>query len=162
MGSSDVEISHVKVLFLFTYNGQGNEGYEGHGSHESHEGHEEEGCEQDCQGQACEAGGFQRHQGEDYVWLEEERFDQKQERQDCEQEAICQWQEGLRQHQGLDSCGPEGQESFGCQGLHRCEEGKCSLQEGQGALSVSIYEHLKATAQGVGMSTPFERRSFGY
>merc|ERR1712146_421119 len=49
----------------------------------SHEGHEEEGCGQDCQGQACEAGGFQRHQGEDYVWLEEERFDQKQEWQDC-------------------------------------------------------------------------------
>merc|ERR1711959_311969 len=52
--------------------------------------------------------------------------------------------------------------AFGCQGLRCSEEGNCSLQEGQGALPVSICKRLKATAQGVGMSTPFERRSFGH
>merc|ERR1711924_242648 len=57
---------------------------------------------------------------------------------------------------------PEGQEGLGCQGLRCSEEGNCSLQEGQGALPVSICKRLKATAQGVGMSTPFERRSFGH
>merc|ERR1712118_395554 len=44
---------------------------------------------------------------------------------------------GLRQHQGLDCCCPEGQEGFGHQGLRRSEEGNSSLQEGQGALPVS-------------------------
>merc|ERR1711998_685955 len=60
---------------------------------------------------------------------------QKQERQDCKQEAICSGQEGLRTHQGLDSCRPEGPEGLGCQGLRCSEEGNCSLQEGQGALA---------------------------
>merc|ERR1739848_974692 len=74
----------------------------------------------------------------------EERLDQKQERQDCQQEAICSGQEGLRTHQGLDSCRPEGPEGLGCQGLRCSEERNCSLQEGQGALPVSICKRLKA------------------
>merc|ERR1712139_291779 len=126
-------------------------------------GHEEEGSEQDCEGQTCKVGGFQWHQGEDPHWLEEERLDQEQDWQDCEQEAVGKRQEGLRQHQGLDGCCPEGQEGFGRQGLRRGEEGNSSLQEGQGALPVSsTHEHTKASAQGVGMSTPLERSCFDW
>merc|ERR1711924_344375 len=47
------------------------------------------------------------------------------------------------------------------QGLRRSEEGNASLQEGQGALPVSsTRKHTKASAQGVGMSTPLERSCF--
>merc|ERR1711918_213074 len=81
--------------------------------------------------------------------------------QDCEQEAVGKWQEGLRPHQGLDCCCPEGQEGFGRQGLRCNQEGNSSLQEGQGALPVSsTQKHTKASAQGVGMSTPLERSCF--
>merc|ERR1712216_288786 len=45
------------------------------------------------------------------------------------------------------------------QGLRRNQEGLSVLQEGQGVLPVSDY--LGASAQGVGMSTPLARRSFG-
>merc|ERR1711924_299687 len=37
-----------------------------------------------------------------------------------------------------------------------------SLQEGQGALPMNMHEHAKASAQGVGMSTPLERRCVGW
>merc|ERR1712224_1081426 len=133
-----------------------------HESHEGHAGHEEEGSEQDCAGQTCKVGGLPWHQGQDLWWLEQDRLDQEQERQDCEQEAVSKWQEGLCQHQGLDCCCPEGKEGFGCQGLRRSEEGNSSLQEAQGALPVSkAHERAKASAQGVGMSTPLERSCFG-
>merc|ERR1712134_221491 len=155
---SDVEISPFRLHPFLSQNGQSHESHEGNGSDESDEGDEEEGSEQDCQEQERKAGGFQRHQGEDHVWLEEERFDQEQDRQ---QEAKRKWQEGLRTHQGLDCCCPEGQEGFGRQGLRRSEEGNSSLQEGQGALPVSsTRKHTKASAQGVGMSTPLERSCF--
>merc|ERR1711977_418701 len=110
---------------------------------QSHEGNESDGSHE---GHAC---------------YEEEGSEQDCE--DCEQEAVGSWQEGLRQHQGLDCCRPEGQEGFGRQGLRRSEEGNSSLQEGQGALPVSsTHEHTKASAQGVGMSTPLERSCFGW
>merc|ERR1712224_738117 len=103
------------------------------------------------------------HQRQDLHWLEKDRLDQEQARQSCEQEAGCQRQEGLCQHQGLDCCRPEGQESFGCQGLCRSKEGTSSLHQGQGALPVSnIHAHTESSAQGVGMSTPFECSCFGW
>merc|ERR1711977_508625 len=111
-------------------------------------------------GQGC---GLPWHQSQDLHRLDQERLDQEQAWQDCDQEAGCQWQEGLRQHQGLDCCSPEGQEGIGRQGLRRSEEGNSSLQEGQGALPVSsIHEHTEASAQGVGMSTPLERSCLGW
>merc|ERR1712146_431885 len=81
--------------------------------------------------------------------------------QDCEQEGIPTGQEE-QLHQGLDYCRPEGQEGFGPEGLCRNQEGLCSLQEGQGALPMNMHEHAKASAQGVGMSTPLERRCVGW
>merc|ERR1711924_551004 len=116
-----------KTTFSFSNNGQ---------SHEGNACYEEEGSEQDRQGQSCQVCCFPWHQGEDNRWYDQIRSDQEQEWQDCEQEAVGQWQEGLRQHQGLDCC----------------------CQEGQGALPVSsTWKHTKASAQGVGMSTPLER-----
>merc|ERR1712139_12671 len=120
-------VPSTKTTFSFSNNGQ---------SHEGHGGHEEEGSEQDCEGQACKVGGLPWHQGQDLLWIVQERLDQEQEWQNCEQEAVGTGQEGLRQHQGLDCCCPEGQEGFGRQGLRRSEEGNSSLQEGQGALPV--------------------------
>merc|ERR1712124_233539 len=79
---------------------------------------------------------------------------------DREQEGIPASQEE-QLHQGLDHCCPEGQEGFGPQGLRCNQEGLSSLQEGKRILSVSIDEHAEASAQGVGMSTPLERRCFG-
>merc|ERR1712225_185695 len=113
------------------------EGNESDGSHEGHEGYEEEGSEQDCEGQDGKVSGLPWHQGQDCFWTVQDRLDEEQEWQDCEQEAVGSWQEGLRQHQGLDRCCPEGQEGFGRQGLRCSEEGNSSLQEGQGALPVS-------------------------
>merc|ERR1719201_679939 len=72
--------------------------------------------------------GLPWHQGQDRFWTCQDRFDEEQKWQDCEQEAVGSWQEGLRQHQGLDCCCPEGQEGFGRQGLRRSEEGNSSLQ----------------------------------
>merc|ERR1712139_130960 len=88
-------------------------------------------------------------------------FDQEQVRQDREQEEISPRQEE-QLHQGLDYCRPEGQEGFGPQGLCCDQEGLCSLQEGQRALPMNMHEHAKASAQGVGMSTPLERRCVGW
>merc|ERR1711981_689510 len=131
-----------KDYFSFYNNGQSHEGNESDGSHEGHEGYEEEGSEQDCEGQDGKVSGLPWHQGQDRFWTCQDRFDEEQEWQDCEQEAVGSWQEGLRQHQGLDCCCPEGQEGFGRQGLRRSEEGNASLQEGQGALPVSsTHEH---------------------
>merc|ERR1712224_204573 len=62
----------------------------------------------------------------------------------------------------LDCCRHQGKEGIGSQGLCRNQEGLCSLQEGQGALPMNMHEHAKASAQGVGMSTPLERRCVGW
>merc|ERR1712124_79434 len=150
-----------KTTWAFSNNGQSHAGNESDGSHEGHACYEEEGSEQDCEGQDGKVSGLPWHQGQDRFWTVQDRLDEEQEWQDCEQEAVGSWQEGLCQHQGLDCCCPEGQEGFGCQGLCRSEERNSSLQEGQGALPVSsTHEHTKASAQGVGMSTPFERSCF--
>merc|ERR1711924_100328 len=142
-----------KTTFSFSNNGQ---------SHEGNACYEEEGSEQDRQGQSCQISCFPWHQGEDNRWYDQIRSDEEQEWQDCEQEAIGKWQEGLRPHQGLDCRCSEGQEGFGCEGLRCNQEGLSSLQEVQGTLPVSVHRrYAKASAQGVGMSTPFERRRFG-
>merc|ERR1712118_151758 len=100
--------------------------------------------------------GFQWLQGEDCRWLDRDFFDEEQVWQDREQEEVC-----LCQEEHLDCCHPEGPEGFGPEGLRRNQEGLRALQEGQGTLSVSIHEHAEASAKGVGMSTPLERRRFG-
>merc|ERR1712139_221247 len=106
-------------------------------------GHEEEKCEQDCQGQICQVRRLSWIQGEDHKWPDQERFGGEQAWQDCEQEKRGSWQEAIRQHQGLDNRSPEGKEGTWCEGLHRCQEGHCSLQEGQGALPVNrVYIHM--------------------
>merc|ERR1711904_673871 len=137
-----VEIQYLSSrYFPSNHHGQGyegNEGHEGHGCHEGHEGHEEEGCQQDRQGQTCQVGGFPWIQGEDHWWLDQERLGAEQEWKDCEQEEPCTWQEGVRQHQGLDCCSPEGKEGTQREGLRRCQERFSSLQEGQGVLQLSI------------------------
>merc|ERR1711904_739842 len=153
----------IKTTSSFSNNGQSHEGNESDGSHEGHEGHEEEGSEQDCEGQDGKVSGLPWHQGQDRFWIVKDRLDEEQEWQDCEQEAVGSWQEGLCQHQGLDCCCPEGQEGLGRQGLRRSEEGNSSLQEGQGALPVNrAHYHTEASAQGVGMSTPLERSCFDW
>merc|ERR1712046_14654 len=82
--------------------------------------------------------------------------------QDREQEGISACQEE-QLHQGLDDCRPKGQESTGPEGLRRDQEGLRILQEGQGTLpEVSVHEPAEASARGVGMSTPFERRRFDW
>merc|ERR1712124_172764 len=147
---------------FFTYNGQGNEGDEGHGCNEGHACHEEEGSEQDCQGPLCQGGCVPWEQGEDFGWLDRIQPDQEQEWQNREQEGFSKWQEELRPHQGLDCRCPEGQESTWGQRLCCDQEGLSSLQEGHGTLPVSTHEHVKASARGVGMSTPLERSCFGW
>merc|ERR1711937_298254 len=133
-----------KTTFSFSNNGQSHEGNESDGSHEGHACYEEEGSEQDCEGQDGKVSGLPWHQGQYRFWTVQDRLDEEQEWQDCEQEAVSSWQEGL-----------------GRQGLRRSEEGNASLQEGQGALPVSsTRKHTKASAQGVGMSTPLERSCF--
>merc|ERR1712025_931947 len=165
MGKSSREFAahSTRPFFSLSNNGQSHEGDESNGSHEGHEGHEEEGSKQDCEGQTCKVGRLPWQQGQDCLWLVQDRLDQEQEWQDCEQEAVGTGQEGLRQHQGLDCRCPKGKEGFGREGLRRSEEGNSSLQESQGALPVSsTHEHTEASAQGVGMSTPLERSCFGW
>merc|ERR1739848_735318 len=146
--------------FFFSQDGQSNEGNESDGSHEGHACYEEEGSEQDRQGQSCQSSCFPWHQGEDSWWYDQIRSDQEQVRQDREQEAISLCQEE-QLHQGLDYCRPEGQEGLGPEGLRCDQEGLTSLQQGQGTLPVSMHRHAEASAQGVGMSTPLERRRLG-
>merc|ERR1711904_277895 len=97
-------------------------------SNHGHEGHEEEGCQQDCQGQNGQVCGFPWNQGKDPWWLDQVGFGAEQARKDCDQEASCSRQEGVRQQQGLDSSSPEGKEGTECEGLRRCQEGYSSLQ----------------------------------
>merc|ERR1712139_529396 len=127
------------------------------GSHEGHESHEEEDREQDRQGQNGKSIGLSRFQGQDRGWYDCRLLDQEQAWQSREQEKVSVWQE-----EPLDCCRHQGKEGIGSQGLCRNQEGLCSLQEGQGALPMNMHEHAKASAQGVGMSTPFERRCVGW
>merc|ERR1712205_282602 len=163
MGKSSREFAAPsrKTTFSFFNNGQSHEGDESDGSHEGHACNEEEGSEQDRQGQTCKVGGLPWHQGQDLLWLDQERLDQEQEWQDCEQEALGTWQEGLRQHQGLDCCCPEGQEGFGRQGLRRSEEGNSSLQEGQGALPVSNMSIPRLQLRAWGCLRPWSAAALG-
>merc|ERR1711904_762230 len=137
-----VETSTLQAPYFLTHHhGQGNEsneGDEGHGRHESHEGDEEEGRQQDRQGQNGRVRGFPWTQGKDRWWLDQERPGAEQAWKDCEQETPCTWQEGVRQHQGLDCSSPEGKEGTERVGLCRCQEGFSSLQEGQGVLQLSV------------------------
>merc|ERR1719213_1362664 len=66
------------------------------------------------------------------------RFDQEQERQDCEQEATGTRQEGLQQHQGLDHCRIKGQKVTCFEGLCSNQEGHSSIHQDQELLQVSI------------------------
>merc|ERR1711904_133004 len=132
-------------------NGQGHEGNESDGCHEGDEGHEEKVCEQDRKGPHGQSHGVPRVQGEDSWWLDRLCLDEEQVRQDREQEEICHFQE-----KHLDDCCPEGKEGTETQGLRRNQEGLRTLQEGQGVLLKML---VTASAQGVGISTPFERSS---
>merc|ERR1711977_488361 len=116
-------------------NGQGYEGNEGDGRHEGDEGHEEKVSERHCKGPHGQSYGLPRVQG-----------------QDREQEGFRKGQEEC-----LDDCRAEGKEGTEDQGLRRNQEGLRALQEGQGVLLKMLVE---ASAQGVGMSTPLECRSF--
>merc|ERR1711977_409999 len=147
----------TSAKLFFRKNGQSNEGVEGYGSHEGHESHEEEDREQDRQGQNGKGIGLPWFQGQDRGWYDCRLLDQEQARQDREQEEVGVWQEEC-----LDCRRHQGKEGIGSQGLCRNQEGLCSLQEGQGALPMNMHEHAKASAQGVGMSTPFERRYVGW
>merc|ERR1712017_28563 len=113
------------------------QGYEGN------EGNEEEGCEQDCKGQIRKVRRLPWNQGEDRRWLDQERLGGEQAGKDCEQEEFGTWQEGLRQHQRLDNCSPEGKEGTWREGLRRCQEGLSSLQEGQGVLQLNFSAWLQ-------------------
>merc|ERR1712118_223187 len=109
-------------------------GNESDGRHEGDEGHEEKVCEQDRKGPHGQSDGVPRVQGEDSWWLDR----------------LCLHEEHL------DHCCPEGKEGTETQGLRRNQEGLRALQEGQGVLLKML---VTASAQGVGISTPFERSS---
>merc|ERR1711869_188571 len=110
----------------------------GQGCHEGNEGNEEEGCEQDRKGQIRKVRRLPWNQGEDRRRLDQERLGGEQAWKDCEQEEFGTCQEGLRQHQRLDNCSPEGKEGTWREGLRRCQEGLSSLQEGQGVLQLNF------------------------
>merc|ERR1711985_53841 len=117
--------------------------------HEGDEDHEEKVCEQDCKGPHGQSLGVPWNQGEDSGWHDRFLFDEEQERQGREQEAIRDGQEEL-----LDDCLPEGKEGTEDHWLRPNQEGLRALQEGQGVLLKML---VMASARGVGMSTPFER-----
>ena len=94
-----------------------------------HEGHEEEGCEQDCQGQATQRFGlpWQKRQDLGQAWLDQGQIDQEQAWQAGEQKP------GLGQH-ALDPGLPPGQEGCESEGLLQAQEGHGVLREGHGVL----------------------------
>merc|ERR1711869_118098 len=100
----------------FLRNGQGNEGDESHGSDESNEGHEEEAHLRKARQASCFC------------------------RQDRQQEEGCQGQVCIRWLARSSCEGPQGSEH---QGFLRHQEGHSTLQEGQGALSVSIERSVR-------------------
>merc|ERR1711988_82501 len=78
-------------------------------------------------------------QGEDYRWLEADRFGEERTWKDREQEAIGIGQEEIcYRSQGLGYRSPEGKEGTWHKGLRRYQEGHSSLQQGQGVLQLSI------------------------
>merc|ERR1712124_139852 len=132
------ETKYLSSSFLPSHHyGQGYEGHEGNA------GNEEEGCEQDRKGQIRKVRRLPWNQGEDRRWLDQERLGGGQAWKDCEQEEFGTWQEGLRQHQRLDNCSPEGKEGTWREGLRRCQEGLSSLQEGQGVLQLNFSAWLQ-------------------
>merc|ERR1711865_42301 len=94
---------------------------------------------------------LRREDQQDQGWLDCVFFDKEQERKGREQEAVR-----ARQEERLDDCRSEGKEGTEDQGLRRNQEGLRALQEGKGAL---LKMPVTASAQGVGISTPFERYS---
>merc|ERR1712225_33930 len=96
---------------------------------------------------------------------EEDRLDEEQDREGREQEGPCQWQEGLRPHQGLDHGRAEGTQGAWREGLSGGEEGLAALQEGQGVLWPVNRGQLQGPTRGtlrrpprrVGSSTPGAR-----
>merc|ERR1739848_12588 len=88
--------------------------------------------------------------GEDRWWHDKVCFDQEQARQGRQQEDVRQGQA-----EQVDCCCPEGKEGTERQGIRRDQEGITPLQEGAGALPVRVLTTV--SAQGVGISTPFER-----
>merc|ERR1712124_238465 len=121
-----LEISRSSSFFNCS-DGQSHEGNKSYGCHEGNEGHEEEGREQDCKGPLCQVCRLPWIQGEDRRRFDQGRFGEEQEWKDCEQEGFGTWQEGLRQHQGLDYGRAKGQEGSWSEGLRRCQEGQSSL-----------------------------------
>merc|ERR1711869_185982 len=93
------------------------------------QGHEGKVCEQDCKGPHGQSLGVSWIQGEDSGWHDCILFDEEQERQGREQEAIRDGQEEL-----LDDCCSEGKEGTEGHRLRRNQEGLRALQEGQGVL----------------------------
>merc|ERR1712166_768001 len=111
------------------------------------EGYEEEGhLSKDCRSPSLRRQDQQDQGGLDCVF-----FDKEQDRKDREQEAVR-----ARQEELLDDCRSEGKEGTEDQGLRRNQEGLRALQEGKG---VPMKMPVTASAQGVGISTPFERYS---
>merc|ERR1712144_175570 len=106
-------------------------------------GHEEEDREQDCKGPLGQSLGVPWIQGEDRGWNDQILFDQEQARQGCQQE------------EQVDRCRHQGKEGPEPQGICRDQEGITPLQEGKGTLQLKTC--MMALAQGVGISTAFER-----
>merc|ERR1711907_78929 len=113
------------------HDGQGNEGNESHGCDESNEGHEEEArlCK------ACQASCLLWQDRQDRNWIEEDGPCAEQVRQGRQQEESCPCEVSFRRL-ARSSC--EGPQSSEHQGLRSYQEGYSTLQEGEGALSVSI------------------------
>merc|ERR1712138_114279 len=147
MGLKQFGSSTAPLVLNFFKDG---ESHEGDGRHESHACHEEEDCERDCKGQICKGLGASWNQGKDCWWLDRLFFDQEQARTCRQQEAVLEGKE-----ERLDDCSPEGKEGTEDQGLLRSEERNRVLQEGQ-VLHVKTF--VRASAQGVGISTSLERR----
>merc|ERR1712070_943458 len=141
------------------------EGHEGDEEEGGHEGHEEEGCEQDCDGLACQGDGAPWQQSEDHWRLDGIGSDQEQGRQNCEQESERQGQEGMQEHSGAMVRGPgKGPQGLEDHGIRRDQEGLTPLRQGEGALqcvsaALSTGEASQGPAPAVGVSAAVERRS---
>mmetsp|Transcript_57031 Transcript_57031/g.135978 ORF Transcript_57031/g.135978 Transcript_57031/m.135978 type:complete len:204 (+) Transcript_57031:703-1314(+) len=115
--------------------------YEGQNHHEGqgNEGHEEEGTQQDCAGQACEACRVQGQQGEDLHRPPQDGLDEEQERPDCHEEAARQGQGPVPAvRKEMAGCGHDGEEGTRPEGILRGwrqeRPGKGALCQGKGDL----------------------------
>merc|ERR1719158_1954347 len=122
-GSREFAAPSRKTTFSFSNNGQSHEGNESDGSHEGHEGYEEEGSEQDCEGQDGKVSGLPWHQGQDRFWTVQDRLDEEQEWQDCEQEAVGSWQEGLPNIKGWTVAVQKARKALGVKGFVAVKKG---------------------------------------